>query len=241
LQPAPFIRPRLRSLEQHGECRVPERAQHARHVLQRRAFLAPLGQRPHRFSFEVEDLPAALRPEDLSEVVIAVHPDLQAGVVERQQFLELLRDGGLEVDELVDALVDLAAQQVSGCDDEFLEVRVLHRLGQERLVILAREGNVHRCRCGAEFLDVVEDLGGTLLGEEADVLVRVGLVDLVVDVADRVENVLPPIATLRDEALRDREIEVDLFVVDRALVGEVAEVGRNEVRVLGCSQHPVQL
>ena len=55
---------------------VVERAEHPRHISQRRVFPAPLGEGPGRLSFEVYDLEVVAHHEHLPEVVITVMPGL---------------------------------------------------------------------------------------------------------------------------------------------------------------------
>src|ERR1700733_4878064 len=64
-------------LDRRGD--VGERAEHARHVAQRRALLPALGQRPGGLALEVDDHPAARGGERLPQVVVAVGADHAAG------------------------------------------------------------------------------------------------------------------------------------------------------------------
>src|SRR5688500_17343103 len=75
----PQTRPRLESLTmlrdsrgQHGIDGVMERAHHAGHVAQRRAFDPPLGERPRRCAFEVDDDEVLARVQHLSQMIVAV-------------------------------------------------------------------------------------------------------------------------------------------------------------------------
>ena len=53
---------------------VVERAEHARHVAQRRCPGAPLGQRHHGLALEVQQYPPGLGANHLPEVVVTVNP-----------------------------------------------------------------------------------------------------------------------------------------------------------------------
>ena len=68
-----------RGLEQRGERRVVERADHARDVAQAVVLAAPLGQRLRRRAVEVDDDEVLAGVEHLLQVVVAVRADAQAG------------------------------------------------------------------------------------------------------------------------------------------------------------------
>ena len=76
---ANWPRPRRTVREEPGVGGVAERAQHPRHILHRRLLLAPLGDRPGRLAFEVEQVEVALGPEHLAEVIVAVDALLRDG------------------------------------------------------------------------------------------------------------------------------------------------------------------
>src|SRR5262249_7382413 len=96
----PDVRPGFEPRELHGlrlgsgeeTCvrGVVERSQHAGNVFERRLFLAPLGQRSQRFSFEVEDVEVPLGPQHLTEMIVAVYPNLRRCELERRARSNLL-------------------------------------------------------------------------------------------------------------------------------------------------------
>ena len=53
-----------------------ERANHARHVAQRKLLLPPLGERPRRLAFKVDDHEVVARNQHLAEVIISVATNL---------------------------------------------------------------------------------------------------------------------------------------------------------------------
>src|SRR5205085_3492378 len=78
------------SLELGRRGRVGERAQHPRHVAERRALASALGERPGRLALEVDHDPVGARPEHLAEVVVAVVADQPPDRAEARPQAELL-------------------------------------------------------------------------------------------------------------------------------------------------------
>src|SRR5690349_18196695 len=71
---------------------VREGPQHARDIAKRRPLLAALREAARGFALEVEDHPAATRPQHLAKVVVAVGPDRAATNADPRQRPELLAD-----------------------------------------------------------------------------------------------------------------------------------------------------
>ena len=63
-------------LQHAGPGRIVERAQHAGHVLERRALGAAVGDRLRRLAFEIENEDVAVGDQDLAEMIVAVQPGL---------------------------------------------------------------------------------------------------------------------------------------------------------------------
>src|SRR5206468_3409904 len=63
-------------------CGIAERPQHPRDVLQWRLRRTAFGERPRRLPLEIENHEVFFGPKYLSQVVVAVDPDREAGVAE---------------------------------------------------------------------------------------------------------------------------------------------------------------
>ena len=83
--------PRRHVDEESGVRRVAERSHHARDVLERRLFEPPLRNRPRRFPLEIQNDEVSLAPENLAEMVIAVHANLRGHEFEVCRPIEFAR------------------------------------------------------------------------------------------------------------------------------------------------------
>ena len=119
-----------RGLQQRGERRVVERADHPGHVAQRVVLAAALRQRLRRWPIEIDDDEVLAGVEQLLQVVVAVRADLQAGEALAQVRLEHLQHLFLAADEAPRVLDDAVGDpdQAVAQQAQRLAHQVAHRL-----------------------------------------------------------------------------------------------------------------